>query len=76
MQNFIKQLKAIEKKFMAEVNDSGYTPNKESYSIDICNRYLSMRIECEDEYGDTVIVAQEIEQSGNDITALGIHYDY
>lgn len=76
MQNFIKQLKKIERKFMAEVKNSGYKYDNGSYTIDIGNGVLYQRIECFDENDDVVIIKQEIEQSGDELYALGTHYEY
>ncbi len=76
MQDFAKQLKKIENKFMAEVKNSGYKYDDGSYSIDIGNGILYQRIECFDENDDTVVLKQEIEQDGDKLFALGVHYEY
>lgn len=76
MQDFIKELKKIEKAFIAEAQRNTEKVDLESYSIDICKGYLSQRIECSDENEDTVVITQEIEQNQEGLTALGTHYYY
>lgn len=76
MSEFIKQLKSIEKKFFAEVNNAGYKYDDNSYSISIRNGVLEQRIECFDENDDVIVITQEIDQYNGELTALGTHYQY
>lgn len=77
MQDFIKELKKIEKAFIAEAQRNTEKVDLKSYSIDICKGYLNQRIECFDENNDTIVITQEIEQDEEGKPfALGTHYDY
>jgi hypothetical protein len=76
MQNFIKELRKIERKFFAEINNQGYKYDEDSYFISIRNGVLEQRIECFDDNDDVVVITQEIEQSDGELTALGTHYQY
>lgn len=76
MQEFIEQLTEIETEFMAEVDNTGYRYDDNSYSISIGNGILRQRIECFDENDDVVIISQEIEQNSDGLLALGTHYEY
>lgn len=76
MQNFIEKLTEIENEFFAEVNESGYRPDDDSYFISIRNGVLEQRIECFDDDDDVVVITQEIDQSNGELTALGTHYQY
>nr|DAL02887.1 MAG TPA: hypothetical protein [Caudoviricetes sp.] len=76
MQNFIKELRKIEKTFFAEIKNQDYKYDENSYFISIRNGVLEQRIECFDENDDVVIVTQEIDQYNGELTALGTHYQY
>lgn len=76
MQNFIKELRKIERKFFAEINQQGYKYDEDSYFISIRNGVLEQRIECFDDNDDVVVVTQEIDQFNGELTALGTHYQY
>lgn len=74
MGNFIKQLNKIEKDLLKRVTNEGYTLG--DYQINICNGYLSQRLECFDDNEDYVVVTQEIEQDNGELIAMGLHYQY
>lgn len=76
MQNFIEKLTEIETEFFAEVNESGYRHDDNSYYISIRNGVLEQRIECFDDDDDVVVITQEIEQCDGDLIPLGTHYQY
>lgn len=76
MQNFIEKLTEIETEFFAEVNESGYRYDDNSYYISIRNGVLEQRIECFDDDDDVVVITQEIEQCDGDLIPLGTHYQY
>lgn len=66
--NFIKQLTELKKKFLEYAKDNSAKVNKETFEIEICKYYLTMRVECDDEYDDCIVFTQEIEMdSTNDI---------
>ena len=76
MQNFIEKLTEIETEFFAEIAQSGYRYDDESYYISIRNGVLEQRIECFDDDDDVIIVTQEIENINGEPCALGTHYQY
>ena len=76
MQNFIKELRQIERRFIESAKRDWHNVDMESYRISICNRYLSIRIEAEDIDGDTVVIKQEIEQFNDGLFPGGISYQY
>lgn len=59
--DFIKQLGEIKKKFIKHAKENSHKIDNDTFEINICSRYLTMRIECEDSYGDCVVFEQEIE---------------
>lgn len=59
--DFIKQLGEIKKKFLKHAKENSHKIDNDTFEINICTRYLTMRIECEDSYGDCVVFEQEIE---------------
>lgn len=59
--DFIKQLGEIKKNFLKHAKENSHKIDNDTFEINICSRYLTMRIECEDSYGDCVVFEQEIE---------------
>lgn len=59
--DFIKQLEEIKKNFLKHAKENSHKIDNDTFEINICSRYLTMRIECEDSYGDCVVFEQEIE---------------
>lgn len=59
--DFIKQLVEIKKKFIKHAKENSHKIDNDTFEINICSRYLTMRIECENKYGDCVVFEQEIE---------------
>lgn len=59
--DFIKQLGGIKKKFLKHAKENSHKIDNDTFEINICSRYLTMRIECENKYGDCVVFEQEIE---------------
>lgn len=59
--DFIKQLVEIKKKFIKHAKENSHKIDNDTFEINICSRYITMRIECEDSYGDCVVFEQEIE---------------
>ncbi len=59
--DFIKQLGEIKKNFLKHAKENSAKVSLKTFEINICSRYLTMRIECEDSYGDCVVFEQEIE---------------
>lgn len=76
MREFLANFCAIENEFFAEVENSGYTYDEDSYEVTIGNGVLRLRIECFDENEDTVVITQEIETEDNELISLGIRYHY
>ena len=66
--NFIKQLTELKKKFLEYAKDNSAKVNKETFEIDICQYYLTMRVECDDEYDDGIVFTQEIEMDSTNDT--------
>lgn len=66
--NFIKQLTELKKNFLEYAKDNSAKVNKETFEIDICEYYLTMRVECDDEYGDCIVFTQEIEMDSTNDT--------
>ena len=60
--DFIKDLSKLKKKFIKYANENSAKIDEESFEIEICNGYLNMRIEAEDEDEDTIVFTQEIYQ--------------
>lgn len=58
--DFIKDLSKLKKKFIQYAKENSAKIDEESFEIEICNGYLNMRIEAEDE--DTIVFTQEIYQ--------------
>lgn len=66
--NFIKQLTELKKKFLEYAEENSVKVVRSTFEIEICKYYLTMRVECDDEYGDCIVFTQEIEMdSTNDI---------
>ena len=66
--NFIKQLTELKKKFLEYAENNSVKVVRSTFEIEICKYYLTMRVECDDEYGDCIVFTQEIEMdSTNDI---------
>lgn len=59
--DFIKQLVEIKKNFLKHAKENSHKIDNDTFEINICSRYLTMRIECENKYGDCVVFEQEIE---------------
>ena len=66
--NFIKQLTELKKEFLEYAKEKSAKVNKETFEIDICEYYLTMRVECDDEYGDCIVFTQEIEMDSTNDT--------
>ena len=66
--NFIKQLTELKKEFLEYAKEHSAKVNKETFEIDICKYYLTMRVECDDEYGDGIVFTQEIEMDSTNDT--------
>ena len=60
--DFIKDLSKLKKKFIQYAKENSSKIDDESFEIEICNGYLNMRIEAEDEDEDTIVFTQEIYQ--------------
>lgn len=66
--DFIKQLAKLKKEFMQYAEENSAKVDKDTFEVEMCNFYLSFRLEAEDEDGDTIVFSQEIEtDSTNDI---------
>lgn len=65
--DFIKQLTAIKKAFLAYAAADSAKVDRNTFEINICRGYLSLRVECEDEDGDTVVFSQEVEMDNNEV---------
>lgn len=79
--DFIKQLTKIKKDFLKYAEDNSEMVNEDSFIIDICNQYLTLYIEAEDEYGDSLRFTQEVEMGHdqiyqNNLIPLSIHSNY
>lgn len=59
--DFIKQLEEIKKGFLKYAKENSHKVDLDTFEINICTRYLTMRVECEDEDGDCIAFEQEIE---------------
>lgn len=66
--NFIKQLTELKKKFLEYAEENSVKVVRSTFEIDICNYYLTMRVECDDEYGDCIVFTQEIEMDSTNDT--------
>lgn len=66
--NFIKQLTELKKKFLEYAEDNSVKVVRSTFEIDICKYYLTMRVECDDEYGDCIVFTQEIEMDSTNDT--------
>lgn len=66
MAKFIKELKNIKKKFIAYAYSFSSKVYKETFVINICNGYLSLRIEAENQVGDIIVFKQKIEMEANE----------
>lgn len=60
--DFIKDLSKFKKKFIQYAKENSSKIDDESFEFEICNGYLNMRIEAEDEDEDTIVFTQEIYQ--------------
>ena len=60
--DFIKDLSKLKNEFIQYAKENSAKIDDESFEIEICNGYLNMRIEAEDEYEDTIVFTQEIYQ--------------
>ena len=60
--DFIKDLSKIKKEFIQYAKENSAKIDEESFEIEICNVYLNLRIEAEDEDEDTIVFTQEIYQ--------------
>ena len=60
--DFIKDLSKLKNEFIQYAKENSARIDDESFEIEICNGYLNMRIEAEDEYEDTIVFTQEIYQ--------------
>ena len=60
--DFIKDLSKLKKKFIQYAKENSSKIDDESFEIEICNGYLNMTIEAEDEDGDTTVFTQAIYQ--------------
>ena len=60
--DFIKDLSKLKNEFIQYAKENSAKIDEESFEIEICNGYLNMRIEAEDEYEDTIVFTQEIYQ--------------
>lgn len=63
--DFIKQLGEIKKNFLKHAKENSHKIDNDTFEINICSCYLTMRIECEDSYGDCVVFEQEIEMDNS-----------
>ena len=66
--NFIKQLTELKKKFLEYAENNSVKVVRSTFEIDICKYYLTMRVECDDEYGDCIVFTQEIEMDSTNDT--------
>ena len=66
--NFIKQLTELKKNFLEYAEDNSVKVVRSTFEIDICKYYLTMRVECDDEYGDCIVFTQEIEMDSTNDT--------
>lgn len=64
MYKFISHLRKIESDFIKYAKSNSEKLNLETLEISICNGYLSMRCEGENEEGETIVFSQEIEPDG------------
>lgn len=60
--DFIKDLSKFKKKFIQYAKENSAKIDDDSFEFEICNGYLNMRIEAEDEDEDTIVFTQEIYQ--------------
>ena len=60
--DFIKDLSKLKNEFIQYAKENFAKIDEESFEIEICNGYLNMRIEAEDEDEDTIVFTQEIYQ--------------
>ena len=66
--NFIKQLTELKKKFLEYAENNSVKVVRSTFEIEICKYYLTMRVECDDEYGDCIVFTQEIEMDSTNDT--------
>lgn len=59
--DFIKELEEIKKEFVKNASLFADKIYRNTFEINICNCYLTLRIEGEDKYGDCIVFRQEIE---------------
>lgn len=76
--SFISQLKTIQNNFLKYAKENSTEINMSSFEINIANRYLTLRVECEDKYGDCIVFYQEVEMDSgkiyqNDLIPLSIN---
>lgn len=60
--DFIKDLSKLKNNFIQYAEENSSKIDEESFEIEICEGYLNMRIEAEDEDEDTIVFTQEIYQ--------------
>lgn len=75
MSKFIDQLKELETEFITKAKSYTEKLDNSTYSVDICNGYLSFRVEGCNENDDPVVVSQEIcqDHEGN---LYGLYVEY
>ena len=66
--NFIKQLTELKKEFLEYAENNSVKVVRSTFEIEICKYYLTMRVECDDEYGDCIVFTQEIEMDSTNDT--------
>ncbi len=59
--DFIKMLSELKKEFMAYAEANTAKVDKDTFEVQMNKYYLTFRVEAEDEYGDVIVLTQEIE---------------
>ena len=66
--DFIKDLSKLKNNFIQYAEENSSKIDEESFEIEICKYYLTMRVECDDEYDDCIVFTQEIEMDSTNDT--------
>lgn len=79
--NFITELITLKKKFIKYAQENSHKVDLNTFEINIANGYLTLRMECEDEYEDCIVFYQEIEMDNdktyqNHLLPMSIHIEY
>lgn len=66
-ESFVKQIVNFKHQLFAEASKRCKTIHPSTFEVQICNKYLVLRVEGEYEDGDSVAFKVEVEATGNEI---------